>query len=223
MKKVIEFIKSNLVTVLLGFLILSLFSNLNSCNTIAESKVEIKEIKRQLEIAGRKGSFKAKGSLKPLILHDTVYLEGKVQYVPKENPVNQELLDNYNKLSDSLKTIAYKEAITQRSYKETFENDTIKIDVSAKVTGTLEQLKTDYFIKPYNVTYTETQTTITKVPKFSLYAGLSLQSNVHQFQSSSLEASIGFINASGTHFEVGLSTNKDIRIGIKKNLFTKYR
>lgn len=224
MKKIINFVKNNLLTVVLILLILSLFSNLNSCNTNKEKDVKIKKIEKELVVAEKKGYFKAKEELKPIVKYDTIRdtVKGKTIYVLKENPVNQDLLNKYNELSDSLKLLAYKDAITEREYEETFENDTIKAVVNAKVTGNLNSLSLDYFIKEFSVKYFETEKTIYERPKFILYSGLGFSNSIENLHSPVFDASLGFMNSKGTHFEISINTRKELGLSLKKNLFTKY-
>jgi len=67
---------------------------------------------------------------------------------PVKNPINKELLKKYKQAKDSLeKYKLYKEAVTKRKYKEIFEDSVQKITVTAKTTGTLDNLKIQYKTK----------------------------------------------------------------------------
>lgn len=73
------------------------------------------------------------------------------------NPINNKLLKDYIKLNDSLKKLElYVDAITERDYKEIYEDSIQKIDVSTTVQGKLLKQSLNYFIKPSTITTTET-------------------------------------------------------------------
>lgn len=220
-KKIINFVTNNLIFIVSILLIISLFGNLNSCSS-NEDKIKIKEIKREIEIAEKRGYFKAKTELKPVVKYDTIYDTIKGKTIRVKNPINEKLLNEYNKLSDSLKTIAFRNAITQREYQESFENDTVKINVVANVTGTLDKLSTDYLIKKHKISFVEKEITIEKKPKFSLYTGVGFLNEINNFNRLTFELSAGFINSKGTHFELTFNTREEVGVSIKKNLFTKY-
>ena len=88
-----------------------------------------------------------------------------------ENPVNKELEQKYlNALSENEKLKLYLEAIQKRTYTDTLEDKNIKIDYIAETTGTLNDIKINYTIKPDTIKI--------KKPVFTLYGGLGSSMSV---------------------------------------------
>ena len=145
----------------------------------------------------------------PIILYDTINLEGKTRYIKIKNPVNTELLNKYNKAVDSLeKQRLYKEAITMRNYTETYTDSFQTITVESKVIGSLESQRLSYV--------TNQQEIPIKVNKQSikLYAGINTQFPINNpYGEYSIGASLNLVTKKKV-YSVGLNNNQTIRIGI---------
>jgi len=103
-----------------------------------------------------KGSFKTDTIIKHVpIKVDVIKVKGKDVIIYKNNEINKELaLENYNlqiayiNAKDSLeKEKLYNTAISLKSFKQPFENENFKANVSGIVQGELKELKFDYEIK----------------------------------------------------------------------------
>ena len=140
----------------------------------------------------------------PVIEYDTIYKAGETKLVEVPNPINQELLEQYQSLKDSVAKLDFvKEAITKRTYKETFRDSTQQITVESKVIGTLQSQKVDYTIFPQQIEVK------TKRPQYSLYAGTYsiLQPNT------SIGAKLT-LQAAKTNYTIGYDSNKNLMAGI---------
>ncbi len=122
-----------------------------------------------ITVPEKKGQFEVVEP-EPVVKYDTIYKEGTTKIVAVPNPVNEQLLQEYQSLKDSVSRLEkYKEAITERTYKETFMDSTQQIVVESNVIGTLKSQKVDYTIFPQQIEVK------TKRPKYSLYTGLDVQ------------------------------------------------
>lgn len=104
----------------------------------------------------KKGTFKTDTIIQHIpIKGDIVKLKGKDVVVYKNNEINKQLAEeNYNlqiayiNAKDSLeKEKLYKSAISLKSFKQPFENDNFKANVSGIVQGELKSLQLDYELK----------------------------------------------------------------------------
>lgn len=99
-----------------------------------------------ITIPEKKGSFEQVDPI-PIIKYDTIFEAGesKIREVP--NPINQELLAEYNSLKDSIaKQKFVEDAITERTYRETYQDSIQKITVETEVIGTMKSQKVDYTV-----------------------------------------------------------------------------
>lgn len=84
----------------------------------------------------------------PIIIFDTIHEKGETIIKRKENKVNKELLSKYTKLKDSIKKVEmYKEAITERKYKEVVKDEQLNISIESDVLGTLTNQRVKYKLK----------------------------------------------------------------------------
>lgn len=143
---------------------------------------------------------------------DTVYLP---QPYPVTNPVNQDLLDKYESLRDSVaRKELFKEAITENEYKETYEDSIVKIDVYTKVRGTLLKQASNYFVKPSRLAYKDTVTIIKPyTPKVHLYGGLEVGIPTENIINPSIKGTLMFQDKKGNMLTAGYDTNKTIWLG----------
>jgi hypothetical protein len=102
---------------------------------------------------------------------DTVYYPKPV-FIEGEQVIDTTLYAEYNKLKDQVKKDSlFKAAITIKEYKEVVEDDTIKIDLYAKVRGDLLNYQLGYNIKP-RVFKLDTILSIPVPKKMELYYGV---------------------------------------------------
>ena len=92
-------------------------------------------------------------------------------YIEVENPLNKKLVEEFTKTKDSLQKLKlYVDAITTRTYKETFKDSTQTIEVTSTVQGKLLEQKLVYHINPYTLPVEVTIPIETK-NKFKVFAG----------------------------------------------------
>lgn len=151
----------------------------------------------------------------PIIKWDTIYkYKDKVKVVEKvvmkENPINQELLKKYTEAKDSLEQLKlYQEAITERTYKETFKDKTQDITVTSEVQGTLLRQEIEYTIHPYQKEV--------KNPSQGLYLGAGIQVNHMRLSIPKPEVNMSYLN-NKEMYTIGLGT-EEIRINYKHKIF----
>lgn len=150
----------------------------------------------------------------PIQRTDTLVLSGGgVQIVPRENPVNAELLSRYEATKDSLERLKlYREAVTQREYIETLEDSVQKITVKSSVTGTLDSQVISYTTKPVIIRGDSRRLKSFSVGTFAL---LPTQASTQQF-------TLG-ANVSAEFEKVILSVGADVEkrafVGVSLKLF----
>lgn len=99
-----------------------------------------------ITIPEKKGSFEQKNP-EPIVRYDTIYEAGETKIKEVPNPINQELLAEYNSLKDSISKQKFVEdAITERTYRETYQDSIQKITVETEVIGTMKSQKVDYTV-----------------------------------------------------------------------------
>lgn len=75
-------------------------------------------------------------------------------YIPGKKEIDSIYYDRYMALKDSAeRNEVFKDAITIREYKETVEDDTITINLYAKVQGHLKEYQIGYKTKPRTITH----------------------------------------------------------------------
>ena len=136
----------------------------------------------------------------------------------KEKEIDSVYYKEYLKLKDSIaRDSAYRDAITIREYKPYVEDDTIRIDIYAKVRGSLLESQISYKTKPYTI---PVDTIISvPIPKYSeFYGGIE---TFIPYGDSELKAaiipSIDYINKKHTLlYNLGVDPfNKGVKGGIK--------
>lgn len=142
----------------------------------------------------------------PIVLRDTIRLKGEVRIIEKENPINQELLNKYNQAKDSLeKQKLYKEAITERTYKETFEDSVQTIEVESKVIGELESQTISYTIKPNK-------------EKIQLYGGIETNIPTQINRPFNIGLNLQLKNKNKI-YKIGYDTGGNITVGVAFSIF----
>ncbi len=172
---------------------------------LVTKKTEIQTI----TIPAKEGSFD-RPNPKPVVRLDTIIRDGKTEVVEIKNPVNQDLLNRYNGLKDSIAKIDFvREVITERSYKEIFKDSTQTITVESEVIGTLVNQKVSYHIPAQQVEVK------TKTQKYHLYGGFSTIIRPNPEPSINLH-----LTAPKTIYTLGYEPiNKGINVGIAFKLF----
>lgn len=152
----------------------------------------------------------------PIVLKDTVYLDSvTVKVVERANPINKELLSKYEAataLSDSLKQLQlYKEAITERKYKEQYEDSVIIITIYSNVVGTLERQKIEYKTKPQTIEFNRYE------KKHYLYGGVFSYASFDEF---AVGLELDLMNKEQNKiYRVGYDTEKRVHFGVTFKLF----
>lgn len=170
-----------------------------------------KEVVRTVEIPAKENSF-THHNPQPVVKWDTIYKDRIVEkVVPKENPVNKELLRKYQEAQDSItKLNLYRDAITTRVYEETYEDSVQTITVLSEVTGTLEKQSLSYTIQSIQKEF--------KNPSEGLYMGAGVSFPYRYLDIPSLNVDVGYLY-NNTMYSVGLGTNQHITINVKKKIF----
>ena len=149
-------------------------------------------------------------SPKPITVYDTIKVKGKTEYVKVENPVNKELLNKYNSAVDSIaKLNVLKDAITERTYEEVYDDNFQVITVKSKVVGSLLNQKVDYTSKPQIVPFK------TSKDKWGLYAGGSISMPITRSEMTVVPvvgANLDLVTNKNI-FSLGINSNKTIKIG----------
>ena len=147
---------------------------------------------------------------------DTITIsDTEVRIVNVPNPVNQELLEKYNKATDSLSKLElHKEAITERLYKETLTDSVQTITVSSKVIGTLKEQKISYKTNPVNIEIKS------KKPSLEVFAGGTTTIPTEVGQKIGLGATLSLLNKNKSQiYSVGYDANKNVIVGVSFKLF----
>lgn len=148
----------------------------------------------------------------PEVIYDTIYRDSIVEkIIVKENPVNQELLTKYKEAKDSLSKLElYKSAVTQRKYKDVFEDSNQTITVTSEVTGTLERQQIDYDIHSTSIKR--------KDASEGFYLGVGASASSQVLETPSLDVYLSFIKNQRI-YTLGTGTDRRIKIGIKQKIF----
>lgn len=152
---------------------------------------------------------------KPIVIHDTIFLKsGDTIYKPLVNTVNQELLKKYTNLADSLSRIElYKDAITQRTYREVLDDSIQTIHILSKVQGgMLLNQEISYVTKPSEYVIK------TKSLKTEFFVGVftTIPTQTQSYPSIGLNFSI---KKSRTIYTVGIDNQKNITGSIAFKIF----
>ena len=135
--------------------------------------------------------------------------------VQVENPVNIELAEKYMKAKDSIERLKlHMSAIEINRYKETFEDENVKIDIEAETTGKLNWMKPTYVRKEIKA---EVPVKV-KEPVFSMYIGGGISDNV-KLDAFAAEVEVGFQNKKGDIISAGYDTQKNISLKYTKRIF----
>ncbi len=159
----------------------------------------------------------------PEVRIDTIYKDSiqKVEIeklVYKENPVNEELLAKYKQAmteNDSLKQLKlYSEAVTERNYKQVFEDSGQTITVNSEVIGTLKLQSLKYNIKPKTIIVPAA------IKKPSFFVGGFTYMDFDELGAPVVGCNIGFMNKEKKKiFTFGYDTQKRVHFGINLKLF----
>jgi len=154
---------------------------------------------------------------------DTFYVDKPVPYKVYDSDREREYLDLKTE-NERLKK--YLEETKVRLYSNIYKsNDSlVTVKTTDSVRGTLLNQTVKIDIKEQKIEYKERviTKTFTKRPVFSLSTGFGVTTKYGSYNASSFEVNIGLKNKSGFEVELGLNTNKQIRVGLKKDLFTIY-
>lgn len=143
---------------------------------------------------------------------DTIY---QPKYIGIKNPANEELLNQYNSLKDSIeKENLFKEAIAEREYKEVYEDSIIKIDIYSKVAGKLLSQAPTYKIKPVTIITKDTISIVyNKPPKNRFLWGVDVGIPIRG-EDLTLKGSIYLQNKKHNLISLGFDSNKTVWVGL---------
>ncbi|MFS4469105.1 hypothetical protein [Maribacter sp. 2210JD10-5] len=160
----------------------------------------------------KQGSFKV-DEPKPIVIKDTIRIDGETKVIPVPNPINQKLLNEYQSLKDSVARLEFvKDAVTERTYKETFTDSTQTITVQSEVIGTLKSQKVDYRV------FEQQMEIPIKKRKLEVYTGLFTGVPTTPQQNISIGANIS-LKAPKTIYSIGYDNQQNIYAGISIKLF----
>lgn len=147
------------------------------------------------------------GEIKPEIIEKPIYVE-------VENPVNIKLLKEYNEAKDSIvKLNLYKNAITNRTYSQKFEDSIQQVTVNSKVQGKLLEQDISYFIKPRSLIVDRT----VEVPienKLKVFGGVELGLPISQDEVTPIVKGSFYIKGKKDNLVIlGIDTQKTIWTG----------
>jgi hypothetical protein len=163
-----------------------------------------------------------KNDLVPEVRFKTIYKDSitkkeVLKVVEVENPVNKELLKKYEKAmraNDSLlRFTLYKEAITEKSYKEKFEDSVQVITVTSQVIGTLTSQSLHYKTKPQRM-----KVKSNKVKPSLFLGGFVALPMKEEFQVQTYGLRLQLVNRKRT-ISVGFDNKQNINFGIGLKLF----
>lgn len=202
---------NTLMYLIIAALILIISIQFNCNRELASTNVKVDSTLVKVDVPKKTGTFKPKTKLKPVT--DTI-IKKEYIYVPVENKPNTALLKKYKKENDSLRLLSYSDAITSRSYLETFEDDKVKIDFVMDVTGYLDKVSVpSYTIKPSTVDIYEKTTTITKV-KNRLAAEIEMGVPTELNTSVIFKAGLSLDTRKNLRYKLGVDTEKRVWGGV---------
>jgi hypothetical protein len=147
--------------------------------------------------------------------HDTIKLPAEVITLPGKVEIDSTYYYLYKELADKEKDSLFKDAITIREYKETIEDDTLKIDLYNKVRGKLLEYQVGYIVKPRTITV-DTIIPVKIKKKAELYFGAfsSYQTELGHF---GIGPEATLINVKHTKaYDLGYDIpNKEVTFGVK--------
>lgn len=206
-------LKSNntLSILVIATLVIIISLQINCNRELSSNKIKVDSTLVKIDIPKEVGKFIPKTKLKPVT--DTI-VRTEYIYVPIKSKPDTILLNKYKKENDSLRLLSYKDAITSRSYLETFEDDKLKIDFAADVTGYLDKISIpSYTIKPSTIDMYEKTTTITKV-KNRLAAEIELGIPTELNTSIIFKAGLSLDTRKGFRYKLGVDTEKRVWGGV---------
>lgn len=145
---------------------------------------------------------------------DTVYITrwNEIE-IPTPNPVNKTLVENFQQAQDSIQRLnLYLQAIQERHFAETFEDEFAQINVSGKVRGELLDLTSNYRIKPRDI---EVKTG----SRLRLLGGFNI-GNTKELSGFRWKASLGLQNGQGNIFRLGYGDGETFWLGYETSLIS---
>jgi len=140
-----------------------------------------------------------------------VYITKYKTKIVTTHPVNDSVVKEFEKASDSTKINMFMEKTKIRQYNEVFENDTIKLSIFAETAGELLKMSPSWVIKERKMQIKEKETV------FALYGGIKVYNNM-MLSNPGIEGNLGFQIKRGDIIEAGYDTNKNILVGYKYRL-----
>ncbi len=194
--------------VLCYFLMNSSCEGNNDDEPATKVKVEVPEISGSI-INDEKPKHNPVKLTKPQIVYKT-----QTDTVYSENQINIEYFNRYMAAKDSVaKMRVAMQAFTIRDYSKEMENDYLRLNVSGKVMGEVQELNIASFL----IKKREADADI-KTVKFRMLGAVEI-GNTPQFDNFNAKASIMMQNKSGDIFSIGAGTNDMYYAGFAKKIF----
>ncbi len=204
-------LKDVIYLIIIGILAGLFFTNKPVTNKVV-TKIDSVYVYKQ--IPEKKGQFLTKNPkpiIKKIVLSDSLRYKNLIEEIEKK----------YTQKADSVTLLQeLLQATKLRLYKETFEDSILTAKVKVEAQGKVKSIDFSYTTKPQKFGYYEKTITKEVKPKFNILLGGKLTST--NFNNASFEVNLGYQNSNLDVFELGVNTNKQITIGFKKSLFTKY-
>lgn len=166
----------------------------------------------EIEVPGKDGRFDTIREVKYIPYPEPVPdIRWKDSIIPAPpNPVNLELIEKYQEATDSIVRLnMFINAIQERQFAQTFEDEYLRATASGLVRGELLGLSLDYTIKPRTIEAPQT--------RFRVLGGFSIGNNT-ELSGFRWKASMGLQNAQGNIFRLGYGSGETIWMGYEASL-----
>lgn len=180
------------------------------CNFIPRSCSEVKE---SITVPEMSGTF---DTIKPKEVKgdkEYIYITKYKTKIVTQHPINDSVVKEFEKASDSTKIDMFVEKTKIRQYNEVFENDTIRLSIFAEIAGELLKMSPSWLVKERKMDIITKQ----KETVFALYGGVRVY-NTLLLSNPGVEGNVGFQMKRGDIIEAGYDTNQNISIGYKYRL-----
>lgn len=160
-----------------------------------------------IEVPAKKGSFDIVPTEKEIVYKDSIVYRDKI--VTLDKPVDKNKYIDYVEATEEEKEDKYVEAIKQREYEDTIENEDIIFTYKAKVTGTLDNFNISYERKSFNL-----DVAIEEPKKYKLYYGGG--ATVPLYVGEGVHAKGGFIikNKKDNLYQIEVSSDRKVSLGV---------
>lgn len=153
-------------------------------------------------------------SLPKEVIKDSVFIYRLRDTIIKYNrPIDTVYIKEFIKAPVEKKIEKYMEATAKREYKDTVEDEDIKLDYTANTEGKLIDIKFDYTIKPRTIEIPKP-----KEPVFTLYGGAGFKTTT-TLESVTPTFSVGVAGKKGNIYQVQYGTDGSVQAGVMLKIF----